>query len=155
MVRSLIQRYACDHWRANAVFAAVAFVLSTTLIRTLAGIYFTLAPHDSYAAAVSCAVIQMSGPHFLLVGAIAALGGVTSFLHEVRHDPTKLRIINALGHLFAAQLAGLLMYLGALEMEWSVYWALFLCGLAGWGGNAAIQKMSDRYLPDFKPKDKP
>lgn len=77
---------------------------------------------------------------------IAAIGGFTSFLHEVKVDPTKLRALNGVGHMSAAHFAGLLMYFLALEFGFSAPWAYFACGLAGWGGNKTIQMLNDKFF---------
>lgn len=136
----------CTYWRANIVFAVVAAVVSTAGMRYSAGLWLLIVPMDTFAAAALKGVVTMSEWHFGLTASIAAVGGATSFLHEARADPTNLRIINAIGHMFSAQFAGLLVYFLALEWNWSVPYALAACGLAGWSGNKTIMALNDKML---------
>lgn len=136
----------CTYWRANLIVAALAAVASAAMLRWSAVIWLVMLPTDSWAAQMLAGVVTMSTSHFALTAAVAAIGGATSFLYEVRSDPTNLRIINALGHMFSAQFAGLLVYLLALEWSWSTPYALASCGLAGWGGNRSIQMLNERLL---------
>lgn len=138
--------HACVYWKANLVFALFAAALTMVGIRLTAWAFLMIIPTDSWATEILTSVTLMSKWHFAWTVGVAALGGITSFLHEVRVDPTNLRIINAIGHMFASQTAGLAMYLVALEWNWSMPMALLGCVLAGWGGNKTIQKLNDMIL---------
>lgn len=146
----------CDHWRANLVLVVLSALATAFAMRWLVGVYAWFLPWDSFAGELAMQAVQMSKTAFLYTVGIAAMGGVTSLLHELRNDATKLSFINAVGHMFAAQFAGLLMYLLAVEWGFSQTLALVVCGLAGWGGNRTITMINDRVIlrifpPDGKP----
>lgn len=132
----------CEHWMANIAMAVVALVYTTFALRYTMPALLAVLPAESWAAEAVTRAITMSAGHFWLTAAIAAAGGVTSFLRDVKHDTASLRIINAMGHLVAAQFAGLLVYLMAVDLQWSEPWALVACGVAGWSGNHFIEKLS-------------
>lgn len=136
----------CEHWLANIVVAIVAAVYTTFAVRYTLPALLAVLPTESWATEAVVRVITMGAGHFWLTAGIAAAGGVTSFLRDVKHDPANLRIINAMGHMVAAQFAGLLVYLIAVDLSWSEPLALATCGIAGWGGNHVIQKISDMVL---------
>jgi len=149
VVRALIDwwhRNTCEHWKANVAMSFVAAIISGYAIRWSVGFWAMFLPHDSWAGELVIGAISMSGRAFALTMAVSALGGVASFMHEVRGDPTNLRIINALGHMFSAQFAGLIMFLLTVEWGMSTPYGLALCGVAGWGGNKTMTVLSDRLL---------
>lgn len=132
----------CPRWRANLVVAALSTIAAAFLIRWWFWIIALLIPSDSWAADTVHAVARMGAMQFWLTAAIAGVGGAVSFLHDVRVDASNLRALTALGHMLAAQFAGLLTFLLAIEWQMPEYLALALCGVAGWGGNHYIEKLS-------------
>lgn len=94
----------CAYWKVNLATAVLAAVTTAVSIRWSAPAMLMIVPADSWAAEILMSAIMMSEWHFASTAGVAALGGVTSFLHEVKADPTNLRFINAVGHMFAAHL---------------------------------------------------
>lgn len=149
VVRALIDwwhRNTCEYWKANVLMSVVAAVISGYAIRWSVGFWAMFLPHDSWAGELVVSAITMSGRDFALTMGVSAFGGIASFMHEVRGDPTNLRIINAIGHMFSAQFAGLLMYLLAIEWGLSSAYGIALCGVAGWGGNKTMTLLSEKLL---------
>lgn len=146
----------CDHWKANLVLAFTSALAAAYALRWLLGVYAAALPWGSWAGEMAFQAVSMSKVAFGYTVGIAAMGGVTSLLHELRNDATKLSFINAVGHMFAAQFAGLLMYLLAVEWGLSQTLALVACGIAGWGGNRSITAINDRVIARlFPPEAKP
>lgn len=141
----------CVHWKANLLLTITSAIAAAYALRWLLGVYAVVLPWDSWAGELAMQAVAMSKAAFGYTVGIAAMGGVTSLLHELRADATKLSFINALGHMFAAQFAGLLMYLLAVEWGMSETLALVACGLAGWGGNKSITMLNDRVLQRVLP----
>lgn len=139
-------RNTCEYWKVNVLMSAVAAVISGYAIRWSVGFWAMFLPHDSWASELVVSAITMSGRDFALTMAVSAFGGVASFMHEVRGDPTNLRIINAIGHMFSAQFAGLMMYLLSIEWGLSSAYGIAMCGVAGWGGNKTMTLLSDKLL---------
>lgn len=140
------KRFWCEHWRANVVLVMLTAVGTSMSLRVLAGIYAVLLPEDSYAQVLAQTAAMLPQHVFYGSAAIATLGGAVSLLHELRTNAQTWNILNAVGHMFAAQFAGLLVYL--LGIEWGFSWpfALAACGVAGWGGNRTIQLVNDRVI---------
>lgn len=115
-------------------------------MRWLVGVYAVLLPTDSWASALAQAAWGLSSHAFYGTAAIATLGGATSLLHELRSDPKSFSILMAIGHMFAAQFAGLLVFLLGVEWGFSAPFSLVACGVAGWGGNKTIALMNDRVI---------
>lgn len=133
----------CEHWLANVVIAAIACVYALLATRYTLPLVLTVLPAESRAAQSVETVVTMGAGHFAMTAMVAMVGGITSFLRDVKTNPANRKLINALGHMMSAQFAGMLVYLLAIEYSWSQPLALFACGIAGWGGNHAIQKLSD------------
>lgn len=138
--------HACEHWKAHILMAVGAVAFVTYSVRWWLFVFAQILPPDAWGAEKVRIAVAMSGWHFTLTALAAALGGVTSFFHEVKIDPTKLRIPNALGHMFAAQSAGLAAYLWAIESAWSEPLAIFASLICGWSGNKFFQVVSDLFL---------
>lgn len=136
----------CDLWWENLLVAFVAAVSSAAMIRYVAPLWAAVLPAESLAAESMRSLGDMGPLKFGWTVAVAGVGGFTSFLHEVKTDPTKLRLLNGIGHMTAAHFAGLLMYFLALEFGFSAPWAYFACGIAGWGGNKTVQTLNDKML---------
>lgn len=152
-IRAWREYTRCKYWKANILFAGAAFIFTAITMRLLIGTLAAIIPLDSiageegFAASMLLTAIEMNLWHFGFACLIAAAGGFVSFLHEAKADPAaNLKILNAAGHMSAAQFAGLLMYLLSVEFAWSPPWAYTLCGLAGWSGNKGIQMLNDKVL---------
>lgn len=146
-IRDGVRRHVwCEHWRANGVLVLLSAVASSIGLRVLAGIYAALLPEDSFAQTLAQTAAMLPQHVFYGSAAIATLGGAVSLLHDLRTNAQTWNILNAVGHMFAAQFAGLLVYL--LGIEWGFSWpfALAACGVAGWGGNRTIQLVNDRVI---------
>lgn len=149
LVRSLWNwwyRHTCEHWQINLAMSFVAAFISAFALRWSIGFWFAFLPTDTWASELLITAIGMSARDFWLTMAVSAFGGVASFMHEVRGDSSNLKIINAIGHMFSAQFAGLMMYLLAVEWGISSAYGIAMCGIAGWGGNKTIQLLSDKLL---------
>ncbi|MFA5567463.1 MAG: phage holin family protein [Trueperaceae bacterium] len=133
----------CEHWMASVIIAIVACVYAIIATRYTLPLLLAVLPVDSWATQSVVVIVTMSTGHFAATAGIAMAGGITSFLRDVKSNPANRKLINALGHMMSAQFAGMLVYLLAIEYSWSQPLALFACGIAGWGGNHAIQKLSD------------
>lgn len=140
------RRFWCEHWLANVVLVSVTAVATSIALRILVGIYAVMLPQESFAQSIAETAAMLPQHIFYGSAAIAALGGAVSLLHELRTTQMSWSILNAVGHMFAAQFAGLLVYL--LGMEWGFSWpfALVACGVAGWGGNRSITLVNDRVI---------
>ena len=136
----------CLHWRANLILVASSAISTALALRALIGVYVAIIPHDSLAGAFVVNAWMMSDGIFYGTVAIAALGGATSMLHEIKQSPEKFSLLNGIGHMFAAQFAGLLTYLVGIEYNLAPALALAACGVAGWGGNRTIQLVNDRII---------
>lgn len=136
----------CKYWRENMLMACLAAASSAVMIRYVAPLWAVVLPAESLAAESMQALGDMGPLKFGWTVAVAGVGGFTSFLHEVKVDPTKLRLLNGIGHMTAAHFAGLLMYFLALEFGFSTPWAYFACGIAGWGGNKTVQTLNDKFF---------
>lgn len=149
--KRLIEHVWCVHWRANAVLILCTAISTSVAMRVLAGIYAVLLPQDTYAQTLAATASMLPQHVFYGSAAIATLGGAVSLLHELRNQSQTWNILNAVGHMFAAQFAGLLVYL--LGLEWGFSWpfALAACGVAGWGGNKTIQLVNDRVISRIFP----
>lgn len=141
-----IRHIWCEHWRANAALIVCAATCTSVAMRVLAGIYAALLPNDSWAQVAASSIATLPEHMFYACAAIAALGGTVSLLHELRARPNNWNILYAVGHLFAAQFAGIIMYLLSVEWGFSVPFGLVSCGLAGWGGNRTISLLNDRIV---------
>ena len=139
-------RRACPHWKANVGLIISSAITTAVGIRVLIGVYVGIIPADSWAGALMLNAWLMSDGIFYSTIAIAALGGATSMLHEIKQSPEKWSLLNGLGHMFAAQFAGLLAYLLGIEYTLPPELALVACGIAGWGGNRTIQLINDRII---------
>lgn len=151
-VRDEVCRHiGCEHCRANAVLILCTAISTSVAMRVLAGIYAVLLPQDTYAQTLAATASMLPQHVFYGSAAIATLGGAVSLLHELRTNAQTWNILNAIGHMFAAQFAGLLVYL--LGIEWGFDWpfALAACGVAGWGGNKTIQLVNDRVISRIFP----
>lgn len=146
-----IRHIWCEHWRANALLILCTAISTSVAMRVLAGIYAALLPQESYAQTLAATASMLPQHVFYGSAAIATLGGAVSLLHELREQSQKWNILNAVGHMFAAQFAGLLVYL--IGIEWGFHWpfALAACGVAGWGGNKTIQLVNDRVISRIFP----
>lgn len=143
----------CEHWKANLILTCLSALASAAALRWLLGVYAMALPWDSWAGDLAMQAVAMSRSAFAYTVGIAAMGGVTSLLHELRNDATKLSFTNAIGHMFAAQFAGLLMYLLSVEWGLSETLALVACGMAGWGGNKFISMVNDRVIQRIFPPE--
>lgn len=141
-----IRHIWCVHWRANAVLILCTAISTSVAMRVLAGIYAVLLPQDTYAQTLAATASMLPQHVFYGSAAIATLGGTVSLLHELRARPNNWNILYAIGHLFAAQFAGIIMYLLSVEWGFSVPFGLVSCGLAGWGGNRTISLLNDRIV---------
>lgn len=146
-IKDVARRHVwCEHWRANFALVIVTSVCTAWAMRFLIAVYAVIMPENSYAAALAQAALDMSRSSFYLTAAIATLGGATSLLHELRQSPQSFSILMAVGHMFAAQFAGLLVFLLGVEWGFSTPFALASCGVAGWGGNKTITLINDRII---------
>lgn len=155
-VRDEVRRHIwCEHWRANIVLVLMTAIGTSMSLRVLAGIYAVMLPEDSYAQVLAQTAALLPQHVFYGSAAIATLGGAVSLLHELRTNAQTWNILSAVGHMFAAQFAGLLVYL--LGIEWGFSWpfALTACGVAGWGGNRTIQLVNDRVINRIFPDGRP
>lgn len=132
----------CDHKVAKLVLAATSAACSAAMIRVLASIVVVIAPSDSWAAVGAASIVELSPLHFSLTAGIAAFGGAASLFHELRIDIARFSVASACGHMVIAQFAGMLVYLLATYYVAPITIALVLCGLAGWGGGAAITRLN-------------
>lgn len=146
-MQSLRNRFAsfklCPWWRANVALVLLSAIAVSAMLRQIAWIALFALPADTFAQELAARAIQMSAPHFGFACFFAGWGGVSSLLHEIKTDASKFSFMNAVGHMFIAQFAGVLMYLIALEYEYSIPSSLFACGIAGWFGNKFIVALSD------------
>lgn len=141
-----IRHIWCERWRANALLILCTAISTSVAMRVLAGIYAALLPQESYAQTLAATASMLPQHVFYGSAAIATLGGAVSLLHELREQSQKWSILNAVGHMFAAQFAGIIMYLLSVEWGFSVPFGLVSCGLAGWGGNRTISLLNDRIV---------
>jgi hypothetical protein len=145
LIKSLAQS-RCMHWRANLLLVATSAITTAVGFRVLIGVYVGIVPNDSWASAMLTNAWLMPDRIFYSTVAIAALGGATSMLHEIKQAPERFSLLNGIGHMFAAQFAGLLAYLLGIEYTLPPALALVACGIAGWGGNRTIQLINDRII---------
>ena len=132
----------CDHKAAKLILAAGSAACSAAMIRMLATIVAAIAPAESWAAVTATSIVELSPLHFSLTAGIAAFGGAASLFHELRIDIARFSVASACGHMVIAQFAGMLVYLLATYYVAPITIALVLCGLAGWGGGAAITRLN-------------
>lgn len=142
MRESAEQFRTCEYKTAKIVLALLSAACSAAMLRTLATIIAAIAPSESWAAVAASQIVELSGLHFSLTAGIAAFGGASSLFHELRQDITKFSIASACGHMVLAQFAGMLAYLLATYYLAPITLALVACGLAGWGGGAAIARIN-------------
>ena len=133
----------CEHRSEKLMLALVSAILSAGALRMLASLGVALLPTDSWASGLAHQAMELSGLHFTLAVAIAALGGAASLFHELRDDMTRFTVQNALGHMLIAQFAGLLVFLLVVNYGQLVPLSLAACGLAGWGGGKVITIIND------------
>lgn len=151
----LINRRRCEHWRANVLLIITSGMATAVSLRIMVAIYAGILPAESRAGGLVIQAWLMSEKMFYATLAIAALGGATSMLHEIKQAPEKWSLLNGIGHMFAAQFAGLLTYLIGIEYQLAPALALVACGLAGWGGNRTIQLINDRVINRIFPDGPP
>lgn len=143
MRESAEQFRTCEHRGEKVALAIVSAILSAGALRVLASLGMALLPAESRAADLARQVMQLSGLHFSLATALAAVGGAASLFHELRDDLTRFTVPNALGHMVIAQFAGLLVFLLVVNYGQLVPLSLAACGLAGWGGGKVITLIND------------
>lgn len=131
------------HAPAKIMLAAISAVLSAIAMRGLLALSMSLLPSDSWAQSLSHQIMMMAVFDFWSATGIATFGGVASLFHELRNNIFKFSIQNALGHMVISQFAGLLVYLVAVNYEFTMPLALALCGLSGWGGAKTITFLSN------------
>lgn len=132
----------CEHRREKLALALLSAVCSAAMLRTLATIIAAIAPRESFAAITATQIVELSTLHFSLTAGLAAFGGAASLFHELRIDIARFSVASACGHMVIAQFAGMLTYLLATYYTSPITIALVLCGLAGWGGGAAITRLN-------------
>lgn len=132
----------CKHKREKFLLALVSAVLSAAMFRGIVGVLAVIAPTDTWAGDFSREVVKLTGPHFWLSLGFGTAGGVASLFHDLRGNPARFSLINAIGHMFISQFSGLMAFVGVVGAEWSLPLALGACGLAGWSGAAALTKFS-------------
>lgn len=134
---------SCRHAPQKVVLAAISAVASAYVLRWFAGVLALVLPYDTMAQEYAQRAVHLVGADFWLAAGLAAVGGASSLFHELREDMRRFSLINALGHMVAAQFAGVLAYLIAVDYHWSMPLALVASGIAGWGGNKTIAAVSD------------
>lgn len=150
-----IRRSRCAHWKANLVLIIGAAIATALSMRVMVAVYVGILPAESWAGGLVMHAWMMSDKAFYATLGIAALGGATSMLHEIKQAPEKWSLLNGIGHMFAAQFAGLLTYLLGVEYQFAPALSLAACGIAGWGGNRTIQLINDRIINRIFPDGPP
>lgn len=143
MRRRIYEFRACGHAKSKITLAVVSAICSGLVLRWLAGTAAMLLPYGSWAADIAHQVAYLPAPSFWAAAGVAALGGAASLFHELRTDMTRFSFLNAFGHMTSAQFAGLMLYLVAVNWEWSWPLTLLASGVAGWGGNKTISALND------------
>lgn len=137
----------CALWKENLALLVLSLVTTVLGLRMLAAVGMYIVPLDSWAGERILQAYLTPWSYFLATAGMASMGGVVSLLHKLRGDkPENIDFLAACGHMSASQFAGLLGYFTAMEMNWSSWIGLTMCGLFGWGGNKAITKINDLYL---------
>lgn len=137
----------CALWKQNLVLLVSSLVATILGLRMVATVGLYIVPLDSWAGERILQAYLTPWSYFLATAGMASMGGVVSLLHKLRGDKREhLDFLAACGHMSASQFAGLLGYFTAMEMNWSSWIGLTMCGLFGWGGNKVISKLNDMYL---------
>lgn len=130
----------CRHWKANLLLVIATAVFVALSMRGLTFALLIVVPLDSHAGAFVMHSWLISDGLFYTSAGVSALGGATSLLKDLRETPASFSVIGAIGHMAAAQFAGLITFLVAMYMAWPAWLSLALCGMAGWRGNIALQR---------------
>ena len=134
----------CRHWKANLILVIATAIVVALSMRGLTFALLMVVPLDSRAGSFVLHSWLISDGLFYSSAGIAALGGATSLLKDLREKPQSFSIIGAFGHMAAAQFAGLITFLMTMYMSLPAWLALALCGMAGWRGNIALQRWDKR-----------
>lgn len=144
--RFMVRICARNYLGVRLILSLITAICSGFVLRISAGTVATLLPAGSWANEIIVSIDHLPAPAYWLIALTSGLGGMVSFFHELRTDVTSLNFLNAFGHMTAAQFAGLMTYL--LAVNWELSWPLTLAGagLAGWGGNRTISALNDLFV---------
>lgn len=150
MIRQIRRRVddfrGCGHARSKLVLAAISSIASAIALRQLAAAAALLLPYDSWAQELAHVTAHLPPADFWSAAGVSALGGASSFFHELRADVTRLSFLNAFGHMTSAQFAGLMTYLATVNWGWPWELAMVAVGLAGWSGNKLVSALNDALI---------